>query len=741
MKKRSILWEWGLSYVLLLLIPITSIFINYSINEKTIRKEYLKAYELTASNLKDNIDELMLAEKNFFYYIIRNEYFDKVKLVDTKDKNYYYNSYLLQTALDQYCSANETLNCSVYQKSVDQIYSNQNSGTSMQYYNALESINTRMPEYTEWNAFISSQYNETFLINYNFSKTDKPCLIYANTLKRGVTDLINVFTTISIEEIEFRTQYLPDNVYFILQTSNNQLCTFNNSGLLNTMDTIDVDANGKLILEKGYQNIPLASNTSDIVYHLVISKTAIDSDLQSTQKAFALNLTVTLFLGLAGIMFFLRRNYLPVSNLLAKISKNMPHKNEFQCIESVYEQLQKDYHSARMTVQHQKQQLLNSWLLSLLKGRISELEIQKQRKNFSIDLDSHVALIGIMVPLADQQNMEYDELLFFVINNIFQELFETNTFYCIEDGRFIYYLFDLSDFTLKTDETHQPNWHDYALEKADYLCSYINKNFKTSLVCVVSETVESIRHCKFLYRKIMEAFEMQKVAGGNAAIDTRSFNASESGNHIRESIELELDQAIKDGNLEAALLTSERIFSSQHTLPFSTLRVYAFDASTVIIDIFNTYNTNSAQQTKALNYVNALMQASNPEELKTFFNEMLEYVCMEISKKWQSESKKIVLRIQKYIEGNYTNQNLNVNSIADDLQRNAQYITRIFKENTGEGILNYINNYRINKALELMQTNEYTLEEISKMIGYSNVRAFRRAFIKIIGDIPSKYKN
>lgn len=346
MKKRSILWEWGLSYVLLLLIPITSIFINYSINEKTIRKEYLKAYELTASNLKDNIDELMLAEKNFFYYIIRNEYFDKVKLVDTKDKNYYYNSYLLQTALDQYCSANETLNCSVYQKSVDQIYSNQNSGTSMQYYNALESINTRMPEYTEWNAFISSQYNETFLINYNFSKTDKPCLIYANTLKRGVTDLINVFTTISIEEIEFRTQYLPDNVYFILQTSNNQLCTFNNSGLLNTMDTIDVDANGKLILEKGYQNIPLASNTSDIVYHLVISKTAIDSDLQSTQKAFALNLTVTLFLGLAGIMFFLRRNYLPVSNLLAKISKNMPHKNEFQCIESVYEQLQKDYHSA-----------------------------------------------------------------------------------------------------------------------------------------------------------------------------------------------------------------------------------------------------------------------------------------------------------------------------------------------------------------------------------------------------------
>jgi len=740
MKKRSVLWEWGLSYLLLLLIPITSIFINYSINEKTIRKEYLNAYELTASNLKDNIDELMLAEKNFYYYIIKNEYFDKVKLVNTKDNNYYYNTYLLQTSLNDYCSANEKLNCSIYQKSVDQIYSNQNSGTSLQYYNALESTNARIPEYTEWNAFISSQYNETFLINYNFSKTEKPCLIYANTLKRGVTDLINVYTTISIEEIESRTQYLPDDVYFILQTNDNQLCTFSSSGLLNTMDKINIDTNGKLVLEKGYQNISITSNTSDIVYHLVISKAAIDSDLQSTKEAFVLTLTVTLILGLTGIFLSLRRNYLPVSKLLAKISINMPHKNEFQCIESVYEQLQRDYHSARMTVQHQKQQLRNSWLLSLLKGRISELEIQKQRKNFSIDLDSHVALIGIMVPLADQQNMEYDELLFFIINNIFQELFEKNTFYCIEDGRFIYYLFDLRDFTLKTDEAHHPDWHDYAMEKVDYLCSYVNKYWKTSLICIVSETAESISHCKFLYRKIMGAFEMQKGAGGNTSIDTRSFNTSESDNHIRESIELELDQAIKDGNLEAARLTSERIFSFQYTVPFSTLKVYAFDAFTVVIDIFNNYNTNSTQQIKALNYVSALMQASNPEELKTFFNEMLEYVCMEISKKWQSEGKKIVLRIRQYIEENYTNQNLNVSSLADDLERNAKYITHVFKENTGEGILDYINNYRISKALELIQTNEYTLEEISKMIGYSNVRAFRRAFIKITGDVPSKYK-
>ena len=47
--------------------------------------------------------------------------------------------------------------------------------------------------------------------------------------------------------------------------------------------------------------------------------------------------------------------------------------------------------------------------------------------------------------------------------------------------------------------------------------------------------------------------------------------------------------------------------------------------------------------------------------------------------------------------------------------------------------------YQIAKAKELISTRTYTLEEIAEQVGYSNVRAFRRAFVKITGDIPSKF--
>lgn len=88
----------------------------------------------------------------------------------------------------------------------------------------------------------------------------------------------------------------------------------------------------------------------------------------------------------------------------------------------------------------------------------------------------------------------------------------------------------------------------------------------------------------------------------------------------------------------------------------------------------------------------------------------------------------IVSQIQRYVEENYADSNLNVNSVADAFSRNQKYISRIFKEETGEGLLSYINNLRIAKAEELIREDgERTLEEIAQAVGFNNERTFRRA--------------
>lgn len=458
-----------------------------------------------------------------------------------------------------------------------------------------------------------------------------------------------------------------------------------------------------------------------------------DNRLYGIRRNFILTLTLTLVLGLMGIVVLIFINYQPVADLLTRLNVIPGERNEFSSILATYESLKRDYNSARSTVHQQNQKVLNDWLLSLLKGRISELDIRRQNLIPDMDSYSRIALVGFMIPFSDQMKIEYDDLLFFIVNNIFVELFDGYTFYHIEDGRFVYYLFHL------TDDSSDTAWHDSALEKTDYLCNLLNEKWNSPVVGVVSEPAENLISCKFLYRKLMESFELHDLCGGSATIAVRSKNIWESPEHVRELIEQELDAAVKEGNLKAALKVSAQIFSGNPNVPFSTQKAYAFDAYTLVLGIFNNYISNPIMQMNALNYITPLMQATTTEELESCFNEILLFICNEIAKKWQIEGKEIILKIRKYIEEHYTDQNLSVSSMAGVLDRNPKYISRVFKEATGEGILDYITHYRITKARELMHLNQYTLIEISEMVGYSNVQTFRKAFIRLVGELPSKY--
>lgn len=82
---------------------------------------------------------------------------------------------------------------------------------------------------------------------------------------------------------------------------------------------------------------------------------------------------------------------------------------------------------------------------------------------------------------------------------------------------------------------------------------------------------------------------------------------------------------------------------------------------------------------------------------------------------------------------------MNISSIADAIGKKPRYISRVFKEETQEGILDYINNLRISKAKLLLRTEKYTLEEISDMVGYASYKTFRRIFVKLTGVTPGRY--
>ena len=64
-----------------------------------------------------------------------------------------------------------------------------------------------------------------------------------------------------------------------------------------------------------------------------------------------------------------------------------------------------------------------------------------------------------------------------------------------------------------------------------------------------------------------------------------------------------------------------------------------------------------------------------------------------------------------------------------------------FKEVYGKPIIKWRKEYKLDYACRLIETGDYSISEVSKMVGYSSPSKFSQAFREYVGCTPSEYKN
>ncbi|MBD2868001.1 response regulator [Paenibacillus arenilitoris] len=83
---------------------------------------------------------------------------------------------------------------------------------------------------------------------------------------------------------------------------------------------------------------------------------------------------------------------------------------------------------------------------------------------------------------------------------------------------------------------------------------------------------------------------------------------------------------------------------------------------------------------------------------------------------------------------------LTVEDIAKEVYLSPNYIRTIFKEKTGETILDYLTKFRMNRAAELLKDKSLKVREIAHNVGYENVSYFCSVFHKHRGSTPNEYR-
>ena len=105
----------------------------------------------------------------------------------------------------------------------------------------------------------------------------------------------------------------------------------------------------------------------------------------------------------------------------------------------------------------------------------------------------------------------------------------------------------------------------------------------------------------------------------------------------------------------------------------------------------------------------------------------------------QNSTKDYVKEAVTFIKKNYS-QPISVADISADLSLDRKYFSKIFKQALQVSPHEYLINYRLARACELMETTDLTIAEIAATVGYDNQFSFSRVFKKYKNISPSEYK-
>ena len=97
-----------------------------------------------------------------------------------------------------------------------------------------------------------------------------------------------------------------------------------------------------------------------------------------------------------------------------------------------------------------------------------------------------------------------------------------------------------------------------------------------------------------------------------------------------------------------------------------------------------------------------------------------------------------ITEMLKITESRYQ-EKLSVESIADELGVSTSYLSRKFKNSTGLTYLDFLNKYRVQQAIKLLETGKYKVYEVSDMVGFSDYKHFNSVFKRYTNQAPSDF--
>ena len=336
------------------------------------------------------------------------------------------------------------------------------------------------------------------------------------------------------------------------------------------------------------------------------------------------------------------------------------------------------------------------------------------------------------IKIVNSKDLEYDDMISQLIMDL-NELFSG-------DCSILNYMKDTLILFANIPKEYEKNKKQYCKQFAEKILSVNNGKDKPVIHLGISAQHKGYNQANGAFRECRCAIEAIDKDRLYSIFDRKSDSIPGNINRIDDD-SYNLYQYIYEGNKNAVAQLTERIVNDIWTLDESDMVKKNY-----IIQIFSTIfsqtikNMTDKNSVKMIDY-GYILSGENPRaisgHLKTCFNSLVE----QYNELNQNTKNTVVKNAIKYIQENFTNESINLSSIAETVYMSPSYFSRVFKECTNMNVTDYIIQLRIERAREFLRDTDLSIYDITAKIGYKSSKYFSKLFHRIAGMTPRAYRN
>lgn len=759
MKKRmsfnnQMIKIWFSTYVIILIIPLAVNYFLFLHSKEIIDEEIESSRIALVNSLKKDLDEELFSLKQTAVLMGQDQKTIKLISDDRKgltDKNKF--------LIIEYLDYMEVVLGSLKGKYVllhlgqaDGVLFNGTYSRGEFFYDNYLNKET-YPNYGDWSNLIKAYYkNDYFLLNIKTTMgVEEAFVAYGSSLPFGSPRNSSSTLLTLVDQarlIGLLNQYkLSDEGLVFIVDDNNQI-------VMSTSDHIGMDNiryEDLIVNEKSQYNL---KDQQEVVVHVAESdhlpwKYVVVSDKDvylekdnNYNRVVGISVSIYLVMGLLAALWFSRRNYKPLGQMVQMVSKHSidtlgQEDGSYDYLKSAFEQAFFKMDALEHKISEQKDVMRSNFLYRLLSGIVVDsdlIEASLLTYNFHYD-KTYFSTVVLNVGLKSSSESSNTLGTYIKVAEYFKSIpsMENDSDYIIRDSYII--------FVVNSDTNRQDSLKEALFLMVDQLKYEMTDLMSFTISVGISDVYESIDGLSEAYRESMNCLEYALMYDPEAVLQYKDI-VSRGTYYYPITQEQKLINYIKSGNADEAVQTLKEIYVKnfdENKIGINMGRNLLFDISSSMLKTIDTVAMNEMNLSKDI--VHAVTFTKSLHQTKEKLIASLIEVCRYYEKQQESIDKtSYYASVNTFIDTHYKNADLNISMIAEEFNLTPSYLSKLYKAESGDSILTYINKVRVREAKRLLVESDLTNGEIAMSIGILNDTSFNRIFKNLEGITPGKYR-